>query len=310
MIRATTLLFPAAALVASAIAWLAPAPLATLRPQIPLFLVVIMFAMGLTLAPADFVRIARNPRAVAAGLALQFGIMPAAGWAVAHLLQLPPAVAVGVILVGACPGGTASNVICYLARANVALSITVTACSTLLAPLLTPLLTWRYAGTSVDVPVLPMLASVAEIVLLPVIAGIAANRFAARAVAKVQPALPLVSMTAIVAVIAVIVAVNRDAIGRLGAAVAVAVLLHNALGLALGYASARALGLSRIDARTLAIETGMQNSGLAVALASQFFSASAALAGALFSVWHNLSGAVLAAWWRWRDDRAGAAEVR
>lgn len=305
--RTTILLFPAAALLASAVAWFMPGPLAALRPQIPLFLVAIMFAMGLTLAPADFVRVSRNPRAVAAGIVLQFGIMPAAGWSVAHLLGLPPALAIGVILVGTCPGGTASNVICYLARGNVALSITVTACSTLLAPLLTPLLTWRYAGTSVNVPLLPMFASVAEIVLLPVVAGIVANRFASRTVAKLQPALPLVSMTAIVMVIAVIVAVNRDAIGRLGTGVAVAVVLHNTAGLALGYIAARALGLSRIDARTLAIETGMQNSGLAVALASQFFSATSALAGALFSVWHNLSGAALAAWWCWRDDRARLA---
>ncbi len=187
--------------------------------------------------------------------------------------------------------------VCYLARGNVALSIPLTAASTLLAVLATPALTWVYVAQVVPVPVASMLFSILKIVIVPVLAGVLINTYAGRAVAAVKPLLPLVSVAAIVLIIAIIVALNRDQIQVLALPVALAVGLHNLLGLAGGYWAARWLGLNERDCRTLAIEVGMQNSGLGVALAIEYFSTAAALPGALFSVWHNLTGAALAAHW-------------
>ncbi|HHQ41612.1 MAG TPA: bile acid:sodium symporter family protein [Chromatiales bacterium] len=296
MATATTL-FPLWALAACAAAWLWPAPFAALKPAIVPLLGVVMFGMGATLTAASFAEALRRPGTVALGVALQYLVMPAAGWAAATLAGLPPALAAGLILVGSCPGGTASNVICYLARGDVALSITLTAVSTLLAAWATPLLTWLWAGARVEVPVAAMMRDAAAIVLVPVALGMLANTLWHRRLARVRRAMPLVSVVAIALIIAIIVALTRERLAAVGPALAAAVALHNALGLALGYAAARMLGLERRLARTLAIEVGMQNSGLGVALAAKHFGALAALPGALFSVWHNLTGSALAAWW-------------
>jgi len=290
-----TALFPVWALLLSAMAYVFPAPFAAGSELIVPLLVVIMFGMGATLTPADFGRALRRPLPVVLGVALQFLLMPALAWAIARVLALPPDLTVGLILVGSVSGGTASNVICYLARGDVALSITMTAVSTILAVGATPLLTWLYAGRVVPVPAADMFVSIASIVLAPVAAGVALNALAGRYLAPARVWLPLLSVAAIVLVIAIIVGLNRDSIAALGPAVAAAVILHNLGGLAAGYASARALIRDPVVARTVAIEVGMQNSGLAVALATQYFSAAAALPGALFSVWHNISGSLLAA---------------
>ncbi len=297
MIATATTLFPVWALAASAAAWLWPAPFVALKPAIVPLLGVVMFGMGATLTTASFAEALRRPGTVALGVALQYLVMPAAGWAAATLAGLPPALAAGLILVGSCPGGTASNVICYLARGDVALSITLTAVSTLLAAWATPLLTWLWAGARVEVPVAAMMRDTAAIVLVPVALGVLANTLWHRRLARVRRAMPLVSVAAIALIIAIIVALTRERLAAVGPALAAAVALHNALGLALGYAAARILGLERRLARTLAIEVGMQNSGLGVALAAKHFGALAALPGALFSVWHNLTGSALAAWW-------------
>jgi BASS family bile acid:Na+ symporter len=217
--------------------------------------------------------------------------MPLIGWALGHTLQLPVQVTAGLILLGSCPGGTASNVICYLARGDVALSITLTAVSTTLAVFVTPILTWLYAGQMVAVPTGEMLLSILMVVLVPVLAGLA----------LIKHLFPMVSVGAIVLIIAVIVALNRDQFDILGGRLASAVVLHNLIGLSAGYALAKLVTRDRRQARTLAIEVGMQNSGLAVALSLQYFSAMAALPGALFSVWHNLSGSLLASWWARRN---------
>ncbi len=297
MIATATTLFPVWALAASAAAWLWPAPFVALKPAIVPLLGVVMFGMGATLTTASFAEALRRPGTVALGVALQYLVMPAAGWVAATLAGLPPALAAGLILVGSCPGGTASNVICYLARGDVALSITLTAVSTLLAAWATPLLTWLWAGARVEVPVAAMMRDTAAIVLVPVALGVLANTLWHRRLARVRRAMPLVSVAAIALIIAIIVALTRERLAAVGPALAAAVALHNALGLALGYAAARILGLERRLARTLAIEVGMQNSGLGVALAAKHFGALAALPGALFSVWHNLTGSALAAWW-------------
>ena len=292
-----TRLFPVWAVGLSIVAYLYPQIFAPARGAIVPLLGVVMFGMGLTLTPANFAEVLRRPAIVALGVVLQFGIMPLAAWLIGSAAGLAPELIAGLVLVGACPGGTASNVICYLARGDVALSITLTTVSTLLAVLLTPSLTWLYVGQTVPVPVGAMLLSIIKIILLPVAAGVLANRFAHDRLGPVRHVFPLVSVTAIVLIIAVIVALNRDSLAGIGLAVTVAVVMHNTTGLAAGYWVGRFLTGDRRTARTLAIEVGMQNSGLGVALAVQYFAPVAAVPGALFSVWHNLSGSLLAGWW-------------
>lgn len=302
-------LLPIGAIAACGAAWLWPDALAGARGAIQPLLGLVMLGMGMTLAPADFRRVAERPAAVAIGTGLQFAIMPLAGFALARALELPPALAAGVILVGACPGGTASNVVAYLARGDVALSVTLTTVSTLLAPLATPALTALYAGERVPVPAGAMLRDIAAIVVLPVAAGVAANALLGRRLERVARVFPALSVGAIVAIIAIVVALNRGRLAETAGAAALAVVLHNALGLALGWLGARALGRPEVEARTIAIEVGMQNSGLAAALAAAHFPPAAALPGALFSVWHNLSGAALASWWSRRPPRGPGAAV-
>ncbi len=298
-----TRLFPLWALLASAIAFVLPAPFAALKPSIAYLLGAVMFGMGMSLRLDHFRAVLRAPQLIGFGVLLQYALMPALAWLIAAALDLPPQLAAGLILVGAAPGGTASNVICYLAGGNVALSILVTGASTLLAVVATPLLTWFYVGERVPVPAGAMLVSVAQIVLVPVLLGVLINTYAHRYTRRLRALFPLLSVLIIVLIIAIIVALNGERLASLAGVLVLAVALHNGAGLAAGYGLTRAMGAGRRTARTLAIEVGMQNSGLAVALAMQFFGPTAALPGALFSIWHNLSGALLAAWWR----RAGRA---
>lgn len=298
MMLTVTRLFPLWALLASAAAFALPAPFAALEPSIAYLLGAVMFGMGMSLTLENFRAVLRAPQLIGFGVLLQYTLMPALAWGIAALLGLPPELAAGLILVGAAPGGTASNVICYLAGGNVALSILVTASSTLLAVVATPLLTWLYVGERVPVPAGAMLVSVAQIVLVPVLLGVLINTYAHRYTRRLRAFFPLLSVLMIVLIIAIIVALNRARLADVAGVLVLAIALHNGAGLALGYGLTRAMGAGRRTARTLAIEVGMQNSGLAVALAMQFFGAAAALPGALFSIWHNLSGALLAAWWR------------
>mgnify|MGYP005748284299 CR=1 FL=1 len=308
MIAFVTRLFPLWALLISLCAYWRPEILAGFGSWIVPLLMLIMFGMGMTLTPDDFRRVLRRPLAIAIGAGLQFLVMPFAAFAVGHLLRLPEALLVGLVIVGCCPGGTASNVIAYLARADVALSISMTFVTTFLGVLLTPMLIWLYLGESVPVPVASMLRSLIEIVFLPVALGVAINTFSGRRLAPVKPYFPLLSVGAIVVVIGIIVALNHARIADSGLLAMLAVILHNLAGLLLAYLCARALRLSQIEARTVSIEVGMQNSGLGVALALQYFSALSALPGALFSVWHNLSGSLLAWWWRQHAPRPGAGQ--
>ena len=291
------LVFPLWAGVLALVAYIAPALFTPAAGAIVPLLVVIMFGMGLTLLPADFGRALARWPVVLLGLALQFGLMPLAAWAIASLFNLDAPLALGMILVGSVAGGTASNVICFLAGGDVALSITLTSVATLVSVVATPLLTWLYAGAEVPVPVFSMLVSIAEIVVLPVVAGMVVNRLIGDRWPTRDGWCALGSSAAIGVVIAIIVALNAEAIASLGLVVLGAVVLHNGIGLVAGYSLGHAVTRDTRTARTLAIEVGMQNSGLAVALAQQYFSAAAALPGALFSVWHNVSGAVLAAIW-------------
>lgn len=299
-----TLLFPLWALIFSALAYWQPAPFVSAKPLIVPLLGLVMFGMGMTLTWHRFAQVLRRPGWIGLGLALQYAVMPLAAWAVGLALGLPTAVLAGLVLVGACPGGTASNVVCYLARGDLALSITLTTLSTLLAVVATPVLTWLYVGERVPVPVLQMLQSIFQVVLLPVALGVLVNTLAQRWLARIQWVFPVVSVFAIVFIIAIVVALNRDNLALMGWTVGLAVILHNAIGLGAGYGIGRLVTGDERVARTLAIEVGMQNSGLAVALAVKYFSAAAALPGALFSIWHNLSGSLLAAWWSRRAPRS------
>lgn len=297
MIARVTSLFPVWALLFSAAAYVEPQLFIPLKAAIVPLLGVVMFGMGITLTVANFREVARRPGVVTTGVLLQFLLMPFLAWLISTLLGLPPALMAGMVLVGSAPGGTASNVICYLARGDVALSITLTSVSTLLAVVATPILTWLYVGRTVPVPVGDMLVSILMIVLVPVLMGVLLNAWWGRTLGAVKRIFPMVSVFAIALIVAIIIALKRDELATLALAVSSAVVLHNLLGLTGGYWVSRWLGHPERMCRTLAIEVGMQNSGLAVALATKYFAATAALPGALFSIWHNLSGSLLASLW-------------
>ncbi len=303
--NAMTRLFPLWALIFSFLAWWLPDWFRQVDWAIVPLLAVIMFAMGLTLSWQDFLRVRTKPRIIVLGLCLQFGLMPLLAWLIAAALGLSPLLASGLILVGACSGGTASNVIAYLANGDVALSITLTAISTLLAVVMTPLLSWVYIDAAIAVPVWSMLKTILLLVIFPVLAGMSANQFYPRLVQPMHKYCPLVAMAAIVFIIAIVVALNHGQLGDMSVLLLLAVATHNLAGLGLGFLIARQLGHDSRVARTLAIEVGMQNSGLAVALALKNFAALAALPGAMFSIWHNISGSVFAAFWQWRDRNDG-----
>lgn len=256
----------------------------------------IMFGMGLTLSPTDFRIVLSRPKDILIGCLTQFTVMPLLAWLLTWAFQLPKELALGVILVGCCPGGTASNVITYLAKGDLALSVGMTATSTLLAPLLTPLLVWLIAGTMVDVDTLGMLQSIVYVVIAPIIAGLLCQRFLPRLTKGLVPYLPAFSTIVICLVVGIVVSHNATRLLVGGFVVVIAVMLHNLLGLLIGFLTGRLLRLSRPKCVALSVEVGMQNSGLASSLAVLHFSAYplAAIPGAVFSVWHNISGALAA----------------
>jgi BASS family bile acid:Na+ symporter len=295
--RVFTKLFPLWALLLSTLALYLPAPFQALKPGIVPLLAIIMLSMGLTLGIDDFRRALKRPGIIGLTMLLQYGVMPFAAYVIAWQLNLGTELLVGMVLVGASAGGTASNVICYLARGDVALSISLTTTSTLLAVIAMPTLSWLYLGQTVTVPVTNMLLSILKIVILPVVIGVAINSLLHRLVRKIQFIFPVIAVIAIVLIIAIITALNTERLGSVGPTLLFAVALHNLVGLVSGYAVAGLLGFDARIRRTLAIEVGMQNSGLSVALAVKYYSAAAALPGALFSIWHNISGSLLASWW-------------
>ncbi|MBO7482315.1 MAG: bile acid:sodium symporter family protein [Kiritimatiellae bacterium] len=257
---------------------------------------VVMFGMGLATRLEDFKIVFSRPKDIAVGCIAQFTIMPALAWALSRLFGLDEALTVGVVLVGCCPGGTASNVMTYLAKGDLALSVGMTGVSTLLAPVLTPLLTLLLAGKTVAVDAVGMFVGILWVVVLPIAVGLLAKRLFPRATERAVRFMPAVSSTVIAIIIAIVVSANASRLLTGGFAVALVVVLHNLCGLALGYLLAAALRLSEPKRRALCIEVGMQNSGLAASLAAAHFAAypMAAVPGAIFSVWHNISGAFVA----------------
>lgn len=261
-----------------------------------LFLGTAMFGMGLTIKAEDFKVVFTRPKDLCIGFVLQYTAMPLTAFALAKAFGLSADLALGVILVGCCPGGTASNVITYVAKGDVPLSVGMTIVSTLLAPLCTPILVYFLAGSWVEVSLASMMISVVKVVLIPVLAGILIYRIFPRQVDAVREMLPLISVVAIVMIISGIVGSNAEKIMTCGLLVMVVVAIHNTIGLALGTAAAKLMKLEEKKVTAIGIEVGMQNSGLAISLATANFAVNplATLPGAIFSVWHNISGTIYA----------------
>ena len=281
----------------AALALLAPNTVSFIKTSYVNYLLgIVMFGMGLTLKPSDFKVVFSRPKDVIVGCIAQFTLMPFLAFLLTKLFNLPAELAVGVILVGTCPGGTSSNVMTYLTKGDVALSVGMTAVSTILAPFLTPLLTLLYAGQRVDVNVMSMFLSIVKVVLVPIALGFVINHFFHEFTQNAVRVLPLISTTAIVAIVAAVVSANSAKILTSGLLILVVVVLHNLLGYATGFAVGKALHLDSSKCRAISIEVGMQNSGLATSLAATHFAQYplATIPGAVFSVWHNISGAILA----------------
>ena len=257
---------------------------------------VIMFGMGLTLSPQDFKVVLSRPKDIFIGCLTQFTVMPLLALGLTLAFSLPKELAIGVILVGCCPGGTASNVMTYLAKGDLALSVGMTAASTLLAPLMTPFLVWLLAGTMVDVDTVGMLMSIVYVVIAPIVCGLLCQRFLPAMTKRVTPYLPALSSVAIMVVVVIVVSHNAERLLTAGLLIVSIVMIHNLLGLAIGYTIGRLLHLQKPKCVALSIEVGMQNSGLASSLAVLHFAAYplATIPGAVFSVWHNISGALMA----------------
>lgn len=302
MLARLTNLFPVWVALGAALALFHPPLFAWFGgPLITWTLAMVMLGMGITLSVADFKSVLRMPRAVAIGFVAQYTVMPAAGWAVAKALALPPQFAAGLILVSCCPGGTASNIVTFLARGNLPLSVVMTMCSTFGAVFMTPLLTRWLAGTVVPVDATGLFLSTVQVVLLPLALGLVLHHGAPRAVERVLPAAPLLSVAGVTLIVAAIIAQNAGPIRDSAGVLVVAVFALHAIGFALGYGLARLLGMTSNDCRTVSIEVGMQNSGLGVVLARKHFADPlTAVPCAISAVFHSVIGSVLADWWRWR----------
>lgn len=260
-------------------------------------LMVVMFGMGLTMKLNDFKVVFVHPKEIIVGCVAQFTIMPLLAFALGKIFGLEAALLAGVILVGTCPGGTSSNVITYMSKGNVALSVGMTSVNTLLSPVLTPAITYLLLRTSVNVDVWAMCLSILQVVILPIALGFVVNRFAGKFVARAVELLPVISVIAICLIVSTVVSHNAGKIMTTGAIVFVVVILHNLLGYACGFGVGKLFRMDLAKTKALTVEIGMQNSGLATSLAASAFPslAMATVPGAIFSVWHNISGAVLAA---------------
>ncbi len=296
---------------------LAVAALALFVPQSSLWidtkwvnylLMVIMFGMGLTMKPKDFAVVITHPKEIIIGCAAQFIIMPILAFALSKIFNLDPALTAGVVLVGTCPGGTASNVITYFSKGDVALSVGMTSVNTLLAPLLTPFITWLLLQKTVEVDVWSMFWSIISVILIPIALGLIISKLFPRFVQRIVSLLPVVSTVGICMIVATVVSHNAEKIYTSGVVVLAVVMLHNLLGYGCGFGIGKLFGMTPEKTKALSIEIGMQNSGLATSLANTAFPdpsmAMATVPGALFSVWHNISGAVLAAFYRkWNSKK-------
>ena len=271
---------------------------------VSILLGVVMFGMGLTLTTADFREIFRRPKDVAVGILAQFLIMPLAAFVLCKAFDLPPDLAVGLMLLGCVPGGTASNVVTFLARGDVALSVTVTSCTTLLAPVVTPALMYAFASQWLSIDPTAMFMSIVQVILVPIAAGVIVHKIFGAKVERVAAVLPIVSVGAVVVIVAAVVAATRSQILTAGMTAFLVVALQNAFGMALGFAAGKVFRMDLPKCKCLCFEVGMQNSGLASTLALMYFTAAGGIAGAIFSVWHNVSGSLFASYCVGKDEEA------
>ncbi|WP_078393855.1 bile acid:sodium symporter family protein [Shouchella patagoniensis] len=282
---------------AAVIAFFMPDPFIPINSFVPILLGIVMFGMGMTLKPTDFTLVAKHPLPIVLGLVAQFTIMPLIALAIAYLLQLPGELAAGLVLLGSVPGGTASNVMVYLAKGDLPLSITMTSMSTLVAPIATPAILYALAGQWMPVNFMAMVTMILQVILVPVILGLFIRHFLPTFANKTATVMPLVSVLAILAIITAVVGANTEALAASGLIVFVAVMLHNGAGLVLGYIAAAAFRLTPSQRRAVSIEIGMQNTGLGVTLATAHLSPIAAIPSVIGAAWHNITGPIMATYW-------------
>lgn len=293
-----TRLFPLWAILCAIIAYFSPNTFLPIRPRTSHLLMFVMFTMGVTLSINDFKRVVTKPKAVIICTLLHYIVMPLTALILSKLFTMRPELLVGMVLVGSVASGTASNVMIYLAKGDVALSVTISSVSTLVGVVVTPILTLLLVGTTVEVPVWNMLMHIIQIVLIPIILGLIVHHFLYSIVKKCERFLPLMSMICILLIICIVVAGSHDLIGQVGITVIFAVIIHNGIGLLGGYWGGKLFGFDESTCRTMSLEVGMQNSALAATLGTTYFSALSALPAAVFSVWHNISGSILAGYWQ------------
>lgn len=283
-------------LILSTLAYFYPQGFVWMTKYTAIFLGVAMFGMGTNINLKSLKSILVRPKEISIGIIAQFVIMPLIAWALTVILNLPTEIAIGVILVGCCPGGTASNVITHIAGGDVTLSVTMTTISTLVAPILTPLLVYLLAGQKIEVSLVAMFITVVKVILIPVILGIIVNSILGKNMRRISPILPAISSLAIVLIISGIIALNAQKLLSSGFMVILVIFLHNIIGLLAGWLIAKAFKFNNKKSTAIAIEVGMQNSGLAVSLATINFATNplATLPGAVFSVMHNITGSLFA----------------
>ncbi|MFY4776119.1 bile acid:sodium symporter family protein [Metabacillus sp. RGM 3146] len=285
------------------ISFIAPQGFLWIKPYVSILLGVIMFGMGMTLSMSDFKEVGKNPKSVLIGVTAHYVIMPGIAYLLAVLFHLPKELAIGVILVGCCPSGTASNVMTFLSKGDTALAVSVASISTILAPVLTPAIIYLLASSWLHVDAGKMFIDVLEVILIPIILGVIVQYFFKPQVKEAVKVMPLVSVVAIVVIVTSVVAGSHEMILKSGLLVLGVVILHNLLGFGLGFLAARLCGLSYEAQKAITFEVGMQNSGLGAALAMSHFSPAAAVPSALFSFWHNVSGPLLATFWASRQEK-------
>jgi BASS family bile acid:Na+ symporter len=269
---------------------------------------IIMFGMGTSLSVGDFARVLKMPKGVAVGVVLQYSVMPVLGISLALAFGFPPEIAAGIVLIGSSPGGVASNVMAYIANANLALSITLTSISSMLAPLFTPLLMQALAGEFVPIDVAAMMWSITKMIIIPIVLGVVFNQFLHGKIKWLDDAMPVLSMVGIAVILSIITAAGRDALLAVGLLLILVAIIHNAAGYFLGYWGARLMRMDEKSCRTIAIEVGMQNGGMASGLAVEMGKmATVGLAPAVFGSWMNVTGSTLANYWR-RKPVAETAE--
>ena len=287
----------------AALAFFVPSGFAWIGAYITILLGIVMFGMGLTITVADFKEVLTRPKDVAIGVVGQFLIMPSLAFLLVKIFNLAPEIAIGVILVGCCPGGTSSNVMTFLSKGDVALSVTITSITTLLAPIVTPALIYLLASEYIDVAPSALFMSIVKVIIIPITLGFIVQKlFNKQAKASVK-VMPLVSVVAIVAIVTAVVAGNQQKIAETGLIIFAVVILHNTLGYLIGYLFGKMFGMNLAKKKAVAIEVGMQNSGLGATLAIAHFSPLAAVPSAIFSVWHNISGPILATIFSRMEDK-------